>query len=103
MPTPTQKLEQVKSAWRIALGVLGLLGGVAIILVLLGILLQMAFVKPTIAGGLTSEQRYQLLDKSRAQDHRLLSTYGWMDKSKGVVRIPIESAMEKLLQENANP
>src|SRR5271165_6795215 len=30
----------------------------------------------------------------RAQEDRLLSTYGWTDKKAGVVRIPIERAME---------
>lgn len=29
-----------------------------------------------------------------AQEDRLLSTYGWTDKKKGVVRIPIERAMQ---------
>jgi hypothetical protein len=30
----------------------------------------------------------------RAQEDRLLSTYGWTDKKAGVVRIPIDRAMQ---------
>ena len=33
-----------------------------------------------------------------AQEDRILSTYGWTDKKTGVVRIPIERAMELQLQ-----
>jgi hypothetical protein len=34
----------------------------------------------------------------RAYEDRILSTYGWTDKNAGVVRIPIEKAMELQLQ-----
>ncbi len=30
----------------------------------------------------------------RSEEERLLSTYGWSDKEKGVVRVPIDKAME---------
>ncbi len=30
----------------------------------------------------------------RAQEEQTLSTYGWVDKNKGVVRIPLQRAME---------
>jgi hypothetical protein len=33
----------------------------------------------------------------RAERKRALETYGWIDKSKGVVRIPIEAAIEKVV------
>jgi len=33
-----------------------------------------------------------------SQEDRILSTYGWMDKKAGVVRIPIDRAMELQLQ-----
>lgn len=99
MATQAEKIEQVRSAWKIALGVFGTLGGVAIILVLIAILLKIAFVKPTVAGGLTSDQRYALLAKARADDQKLLTTYGWIDKSKGIVRLPVDVAMQKLIEE----
>jgi hypothetical protein len=34
----------------------------------------------------------------RAREDHLLSTYGWADKEKGTVRIPIERAMELLVE-----
>jgi len=38
----------------------------------------------------------------RAQEDAILSTYGWADKSRGVVRIPVEEAM-RLLAERGLP
>jgi hypothetical protein len=35
----------------------------------------------------------------RAEEDRTLSTYGWVDKKTGVVRIPIDRAMELQLQQ----
>ncbi len=34
----------------------------------------------------------------RAQEHEVLTTYGWMDKNAGVVRIPIERAKDLLIE-----
>jgi hypothetical protein len=34
----------------------------------------------------------------REQEHDLLSTYGWVDQDKGIVRIPIDRAMDLLAQ-----
>jgi len=34
------------------------------------------------------------LNELRSQEDRILSTYGWTDKKAGIVRIPIERAME---------
>ena len=34
----------------------------------------------------------------RAQQETLLTTYGWVDKGAGKVRIPVERAMERLLE-----
>ncbi len=38
------------------------------------------------------------LQQLRAEEDHLLSTYGWVDRTKGIVRIPIERAMELQLQ-----
>jgi hypothetical protein len=40
----------------------------------------------------------QSLEQLRAQEDKLLSTYGWIDKSAGVVRIPITRAMDIIAQ-----
>lgn len=35
----------------------------------------------------------------RAEEQRLLTSYGWVDRSAGLVRIPIERAMDVLIEE----
>lgn len=87
-------------AYKITLGVAGALAGVLLILVMLVIAVHYTVVQPTVAGGLSDEQRFDLLAKARAEDERLTTTYGWMDKSKGVVRLPVEVAMQKLIEEH---
>jgi hypothetical protein len=40
----------------------------------------------------------------RSRDQAILSSYGWVDREQGVVRIPIEEAMQKLVaQGNSAP
>jgi hypothetical protein len=48
----------------------------------------------------TSEPR--VLSEFRAQEDQLLSSYAWIEKDKGVVRIPIDQAM-KLVAERGLP
>ena len=38
------------------------------------------------------------LREAREQEDRLLSTYGWVDQKTGIVRVPIEEAMKRLLE-----
>jgi hypothetical protein len=38
------------------------------------------------------------LDKFRAREQQTLTTYGWVDQSKGVVRIPIDRAIDLVAQ-----
>jgi hypothetical protein len=38
------------------------------------------------------------IQELHAQEDQMLSTYGWIDKNKGVVRIPIDRAIELQLQ-----
>jgi hypothetical protein len=47
----------------------------------------------------TPEQNYAA---RRREEERLLTTYGWVDPAKGVVRLPIERAKELLLAEPAS-
>jgi hypothetical protein len=35
----------------------------------------------------------------RTEETEKLTTYGWGDREKGIVRIPIEEAMQKLIEE----
>jgi hypothetical protein len=37
------------------------------------------------------------IEKWRAHNKKALSTYGWVDRAKGIARIPIEQAMERVV------
>ncbi len=47
-------------------------------------------------------QPSKLLAEARASDEVALNTFGWVDKQKGVVHIPIALAMEKVLNEGTH-
>lgn len=38
------------------------------------------------------------LQRLRATEQELLTTYGWVDRERGIVRIPVERAMDLLLE-----
>lgn len=46
----------------------------------------------------TADARRQALKELRSEEATQASTYGWVDKDKGVVRLPIERAMELTVQ-----
>lgn len=55
---------------------------------------------PAVAqGGLPAEERAALLQKHREEEQQTLTTYGWVDQANGVVRIPVERAMDLVLEE----
>ena len=39
----------------------------------------------------------------RAEEEEILTTYGWVDKNRGIARIPIDRAMELLVQRGLPP
>jgi hypothetical protein len=44
------------------------------------------------------------LHELRQREEQLLGSYGWVSRQDGIVRVPIERAMEMILaEENANP
>lgn len=46
----------------------------------------------------TAKGRLERLEQMRARDEAALTTYGWIDRSKGVVQLPINRAMELTVQ-----
>jgi len=50
------------------------------------------------APNLQVDPRQQLLDL-RADEERILTTYGWVDESRGMTRVPIERAMDMLVEQ----
>jgi len=47
----------------------------------------------------TPEGRKAHLDEMRAREKSIATSYAWIDKSKGIVQLPIDRAMELTLQE----
>ncbi len=54
--------------------------------------------RETPEGPLLQPGSGQGLAEHRAREDELLSRYGWVDRENGVVRVPIERAMELLLE-----
>ena len=46
---------------------------------------------------LESNERFEIND-FRVQEEKILNSYGWVDQQAGVVRIPIDRAMQLLVQ-----
>lgn len=44
------------------------------------------------------DPRQQLLDL-RAKEERILTTYGWIDRAQGLTRVPIDRAMDLLVEQ----
>jgi hypothetical protein len=76
--------------------------GVSLSLLLFVALVGMLFWSTTLnrsdllTEGKTPEQKLQEL---QAEDRMTLANYGWIDRTKGVVRIPIDRAMTLLIKE----
>jgi hypothetical protein len=87
--------------------------GLALVLVVVGVIVYVTFHYLTVrsASGLPSNpmavfdsqippapriEEHPAIDiqQLHAREEQTLSTYGWVDKSKGVVRIPLQRAME---------
>ncbi len=52
-----------------------------------------ATVQP-VEGVLTPAERKALLNEQRTKDHAAATSYAWVDQPKGVVRLPIDRAIE---------
>jgi hypothetical protein len=78
--------------------------GVVILFALFGVIV-LVIVGPSPRGDKYEEKRAQEREKKlqdlRKQDAAALTSYGWVDKQKGVARIPIERAMEIMVTELA--
>jgi hypothetical protein len=90
-----------RDGWRIAAAVVGTLLGVASILAIIGTMLYVGHSEPSVPGRRSDEERAALLARHQAEDQQELSTYGWVDRGQGVVRIPISVAMDKVVEKYA--
>ncbi|MBI2496703.1 MAG: hypothetical protein HYV75_01820 [Opitutae bacterium] len=54
-----------------------------------------------IEGVLTPADRAARLADLRTMEHAAATTYGWVDEKAGIVRLPIDRAMELVVKEHA--
>jgi len=71
--------------------------GIVLLFALFGVIV-LAIIGPTPRGSdyeeTRAKKRMENLKTLREEADKALATYGWLDKNKGVARIPIERAME---------
>jgi hypothetical protein len=78
--------------------------GIVLLFALFGVIV-LAIIGPTPRGSdyeeTRAKKRIENLKTLREEADKALTTYGWIDKTKGVARIPIERAMELTVAELA--
>jgi hypothetical protein len=78
--------------------------GIVLLFALFGIIV-LAVIGPAPRGSdyeeTRAKKRAELLKTSREEAEKALTTYGWIDKNKGIARVPIERAMELTVAELA--
>jgi hypothetical protein len=79
--------------------------GVVLLFALFGVIV-LAVIGPTPRGDnyeqMRAEARAKKLKDAREEDSKALTSYTWIDKNKGTVRLPIDRAMELTLADLAN-
>ena len=60
-----------------------------------------AYMVDKVEGVLTPADRKALLEKNRKKEHDDSTTYGWVDQKAGIVRLPIDRAIELTVREHA--
>jgi hypothetical protein len=80
---------------------LAAIGGFAIFLVILFVAYLPNKVPPAGDGVKTPAQRKAALAELRGKEQSAATTYGWVDKDKGIVRLPLERAIELTIQEHS--
>jgi hypothetical protein len=78
--------------------------GIVLLFALFGVIV-LAIIGPTQRGSdyeeTRAKKRIENLKTLREEADKALATYGWIDKTKGVARIPVERAMELTVAELA--
>jgi hypothetical protein len=76
--------------------------GIVLLFALFGVIV-LAVIGPAPRGSdyeeTRAKKRAEILKTSREEDAKALTTYGWIDKNKGIARVPIERAMELTIAE----
>jgi hypothetical protein len=75
------------------------IGGFAIFILILVVAYLPNKPAPLPEGTKTPEERATILRELRAKETAAATTYGWVDQTKGVVRVPIERAMQLTVED----
>lgn len=70
------------------------IGGFLIFVLILVIAYLPGKPAPLPEGTKTPKERADILRDMRAKEVAATTTYGWVDQSKGIVRVPVERAMQ---------
>ena len=74
-------------------------GGFLIFAVIVAIVYLPNRAEPLPQGTKTPEERAAILRELRAREAASANSYGWVDQTKGIVRIPIERAMQLTVED----
>ncbi len=85
-----------RSAWAV-----GILGTFLLVAALVTIMIRVTRPEPVDVNRVN--ERYQFLGEIRQAEAAAVSHYAWQNKDKGIVRIPVERAMELTLLEWQDP
>src|SRR5438309_1154587 len=85
----------------LAIYALGVIGSFLIVILLVWEMYRYTRPLP-ITQNRAAERKKALIDMRNAETESL-NTYGWVDQTKGIVRLPVARAIELVLQESQNP
>jgi len=88
-----------QSTWGVY--VVAALGTFLIMAALVRVMVQ--YTRPAPLNAARISERYENLEKLRAEEAKVLNEYDWQDQAKGIVRLPITNAMELIVREYQNP
>ncbi len=74
--------------------------GLLVVFALIGGMLWSVRTTPNVPSDPDAKSPAEMLVELRAAENKKLSTYGWVDRESGVVRIPLAAATEKFLAES---
>ena len=97
MSDSTHTSSSVPGSW---VTIAAAIGGFAIFVIILLIAYLPKKAEPLPDGARTPEQRKAALSEMHAKEKSAATTYGWVDQSKGIVRIPLDRAVKLTLDES---
>jgi hypothetical protein len=74
----------------------------ATLIVALGLVVKLTLI-PAPVDAARADARYQALAEIRATEEKDLSQAGWIDQQRGIVRLPIDTALQIAAREWRNP